>query len=188
MNNTIQKLSKDKKLLFLGLVVVLFVVFVAFNQSGVRIIDKTTILMRSSTLKYNTRLLSRINQIFVHHSASIGQRAEDYARYHVQSRGWAGIGYHFVIESNGDIIGCNPLDTISYGVANHNTRSVHICLSGDFTKQEPSKAQLKSLDNLIKHLRKELPQYLAVDGHKEYGQTSCPGPNLEKHLYKYQIA
>jgi N-acetyl-anhydromuramyl-L-alanine amidase AmpD len=184
----LKSLTKDKKLLFIGLLVVLFVVFVAFDQRSVKIIDKTTSLMRSSTQSYNTRALSRINQIFVHHSASIGQRAEDYARYHVRSRGWAGIGYHFVIEVNGDIIGCNALNRISYGVANHNTRGVHICLSGDFTKQEPTKAQLKSLNNLIKHLRKQLPQYLPVAGHKEFGQTSCPGPNVEKHLYKFNAA
>lgn len=179
---------KNKKLLFLGLVIVLFVVFAAFDQRKVRIIDKTTQLMRSSSEKYTTRSLDKINQIFVHHSASIGQKAEDYARYHVQSKGWPGIGYHFVIEVNGDIILCNPISTISYNVSGHNTRGIGICLSGDFTQQEPTAAQLKSLDNLIKHLRKELPQYLAVDGHKAYGQTSCPGHHLEKHLYKYQRA
>jgi N-acetyl-anhydromuramyl-L-alanine amidase AmpD len=188
MNSKLKNISKDKQLLFVGLIILLFVVFVAATSKGVRIIDKTTKLMRSSTLKYTTRSLNSINQIFVHHSASIGQTAEDYARYHVQSKGWAGIGYHFVIEINGDIIQCNPLINVSYNVSGHNTRSIGICLSGDFTQQEPTAAQLKSLANLIKHLRKELPQYLAVNGHKEYGQTSCPGSNLEKHLYKFQAA
>jgi len=188
MNSKLKKLSKHKKLLFFGLVLVLFVVFVAAAPKRVRIIDKSTQLMRSSTQQYKTRALSRINQIFVHHSASIGQRAEDYARYHVQSKGWPGIGYHFVIEKTGDIIQANPLINMSYNVSGHNTRGIGICLSGDFTKEEPSKAQLKSLDRLIKQLRKDLPQYLAVNGHKEYGQTSCPGPNLEKHLYKFQRA
>lgn len=187
MNSQLNKLVKHKKVLFFGLVIVLFVIFAA-NYKNIRIIDKTSKLMRSSSQKYTTRSLNQINQIFVHHSASIGQKAEDYARYHVQSKGWPGIGYHFVIEVNGDIILCNPITTISYNVSGHNTRGIGICLSGDFTQQEPTSAQLKSLDNLIKHLRKELPQYLAVDGHKAYGQTSCPGHHLEKHLYKYQRA
>ena len=189
MKSKLKNLSKKhKKLLFFGLVLVLFVVFVAAAPKRVRIMDKTTQLMRSSTLKYAKRALSRINQIVVHHSASIGQRAEDYARYHVQSKGWPGIGYHFVIEVNGDIIQANPLTNVSYNVSGHNTRSIGICLSGDFTKQEPSSQQLKSLKNLIAHLRRQLPQQLEVFGHKDYGQTSCPGPNLEKHLHKFQRA
>lgn len=181
MNNMI----KDKRVLFFALVIVLFVVFVAATRPTLRITDKTNSLMRSSGQQYSTRALNKINQIVVHHSATIGQTAKDYARYHVLSKGWPTIGYHFVIEVNGDIIQCNPLTAISYHVSGHNTQSIGICLSGDFTKQEPTKAQLKSLDRLIKHLRKELPQYLAVDGHKKYGQTSCPGHSLEKHLHKF---
>lgn len=188
MNSQLKKLTKHKKLLFFGLVLVLFVVFVAAAPKRVKIIDKTTQLMRSSSLKYATRALSQINQIVVHHSASIGQTAEDYARYHVQSKGWAGIGYHFVIEVNGDIIQANLLTNVSYNVSGHNTRSIGICLSGDFTKQEPSPQQLKSLKNLIAHLRREFPQQLEVFGHKDYGQTSCPGPSLYKHLNKFKLA
>lgn len=187
MNSTL-KLVKKNKYLLLGLALLLAFVLIAATRKPVQIINKYDTLMRSSSKKYATRALSRINQIIVHHSASIGQRAEDYARYHVLSRGWAGIGYHFVIEVNGDIIGCNPLTNISYGVSGHNTRSIHICLSGDFTKQEPSPQQLKSLDLLIKHLRSDLPQALPVGGHKDYGQTSCPGPALYKYLHKFQRA
>lgn len=188
MNSKLKQLSKHKKLLLFGFALVLFVVFVAAAPKRVRIIDKTTELMRSSTLKYATRTLSRINQIVVHHSASIGQTAKDYARYHVLSKGWPGIGYHFIIEVNGDIIQANPLTNVSYNVSGHNTRSIGICLSGDFTKQEPSPQQLKSLQNLIAHLRRELPQELEVFGHKDYGQTSCPGPSLYKHLHKFKLA
>jgi N-acetyl-anhydromuramyl-L-alanine amidase AmpD len=187
MNSTLKHFSKNRTYWLLGLALLLAIVLVATAQS-IRIIDKYNKLMRSSSKKYATRALSSINQIVVHHSASIGQRAEDYARYHVQSRGWAGIGYHFVIEVNGDIIGCNPLTNVSYNVADHNTRSIGICLSGDFTKQDPSPQQLKSLDQLIKYLRAEFPQRLAVAGHKDYGQTSCPGPKLYQHLNKYQFA
>jgi len=188
MNSKLKKLSKHKNVLFFGFALVLFVVFIAAAPAKVRIIDKTTQLMRSSTSNYATRSLSRINQIVVHHSASIGQAAKDYARYHVQSKGWPGIGYHFVIEINGDIIQANPLVNVSYNVSGHNTRSIGICLSGDFTKQEPSSQQLKSLKNLIGHLRRELPQKLEVFGHKDYGQTSCPGPALYKHLDKFKLA
>ncbi|BDS12731.1 peptidoglycan recognition protein family protein [Aureispira anguillae] len=86
------------------------------------------------------------------------------------------------------IVLCNSLTTISYGVENNNTPSINICLSGNFTKQEPSPAQLKSLKKLIAHLRKQLPQELAVTGHRDYKATSCPGSNLYKHLHQFQLA
>lgn len=188
MNKQFKKMVKDKRFLFFALVIILFVVFVAASSPKLRIIDKTNTLMRSSGQQYSTRPLSKINKIIVHHSAAIGQTAEDYARYHVQSKGWPAIGYHFVIEINGDIIQANPINKISYHVANHNSPSIGICLSGDFTKQEPTSQQLKSLKKLIQYLRKQLPQPLEVYGHRDYGQTSCPGHNLAKHLYKFKLA
>jgi hypothetical protein len=187
MKVVLQKAKKHKKLLLILVVALLFFALVSFSKP-IQIIDKYNSLMRSSNQTYRTRSLSSINQIVVHHSASIGQFAEDYARYHVRSKGWPGIGYTFVLEINGDIIQANPLTNVSYGVSGHNTRSINICLSGDFTKQEPSSLQLKSLKKLITHLRKELPQQLPVKGHKDYGQTSCPGPALYKHLNKFNLA
>jgi len=134
MKSTLKQLSNKNKYWLFGLGLLLVFVLFAVIHKPIRIIDKYNTLMRSSSQVYATRVLSSINQIMVHHAASIGQTAEDYARYHV-SKGWPGIGYHFVIEVNGDIIGCNPLTNVSYGVSGHNTRSIHICLSGDFTKQ-----------------------------------------------------
>jgi len=144
--------------------------------------------MRSNSQNYHTRSLDQINQIVVHHSASINQSAKDYAHYHVFSKGWPGIGYHYVIEKDGTIVWCNLLTTVSWNVSGHNTRSIGICLSGDFTKEQPTTAQLKNLKKLIKHLRKQLPQHLPVTGHKDYGSTSCPGSHLYKHLSQFNAA
>jgi len=187
MNKTIKQLHKHKKLVICGLLLVLIIVLATYKKR-IKIIDKTNSLMRSSSKKYTTRSLSSITQIVVHHSASIGQRAEDYARYHVLSKGWAAIGYHFVIEANGDIIQTNPLYNVSYNVSGYNSRSIGICLSGDFSKQQPSPQQLESLKQLIKHLRQTLPQALTVAGHQDFNNTSCPGKHLAKHLYQFQTA
>lgn len=176
--------KKTKCWIGLGLLVVIILIVIKSRQ--IKIVDKSKTLMRSSTNTYKSRRLDQIQQIVVHHSATIGQTAEDYARYHVQSKNRPGIGYHYVIEETGRIVLCNSLTTISYGVENNNTASIHICLSGDFTKQEPSTAQLKSLKKLIAHLRKRLPQALPVTGHKDYKTTSCPGTNLYKHLNQFQ--
>lgn len=180
--------TKDKKALVVGAAFLLVILILWLSDQRIKIVDKTNELMRSSSLSYGTRLLSQINQIVVHHSASIGQFAKDYARYHVLSKGWPGIGYTFIIEVDGTIVQAHPLTVVSYNTGGVNTRTIGICLSGDFTKQEPSPQQLKSLKKLIKHLRRKLPQRLDVYGHKDYGTTSCPGPHLYKHLKQFQLA
>lgn len=177
-----------QKLGIAGVTILVLLIWFWFQSRRIKIVDKSKILMRSSTQSYASRSLQQIKQIVVHHSGKIGQTAKDYARYHVVSKRWPGIAYHFVIEITGEIVLCNSLTTISYGVENNNTPSIHICLSGNFTKQEPNAAQLKSLKKLIAHLRKQLPQPLAVTGHKDYKATSCPGKNLYKHLYQFQRA
>lgn len=181
-------MKEHKKSLIIGGVFLAIILLLWLSAQRIKIVDKTNELMRSANLKYGTRLLSQINQIVVHHSASIGQTAKDYARYHVLSKGWPGIGYTFVLEVDGTIVQVHSLNVVSYNTGGVNTRTVGICLSGDFTKQEPSPQQLKSLKRLIKHLRKTLPQRLDVYGHKDYGTTSCPGPNLYKHLKQFQLA
>lgn len=183
-----KKYNINQNVVLGGLGLLLIVLVIWIDSQRIRIVDKSNTLMRSSTQSYGTRSLDQIKQIVIHHSASIGQTAEDYARYHVESKGWPGIGYQFVIEVTGLIVQCHPLNIISYGVENNNTASINICLSGDFTKQEPNAAQLKSLKKLIAHLRKQLPQYLPVTGHKDFKSTSCPGSNLYKHLYQFNRA
>lgn len=180
--------GKDKKALLIGAACLVILLLLWLSDQRIKIVDKTNELIHSTSQKYGTRLLSQITQIVVHHSASIGQRAADYARYHVLSKGWPGLGYTFVIEANGTIIQAHPLTVVSYNTAGVNTKTIGICLSGDFTKQEPSPAQLKSLKRLIKYLRRTLPQRLDVYGHKDFGTTSCPGPNLYKHLKQFQLA
>jgi hypothetical protein len=184
----LNSLEKYKKQLIAG-GIGLFIILLIWTQSQqIHIIDKTDLLMRSSTKTYPTRSLNQINKIIVHHSASIGQTAEDHARYHVLSKKWAGIAYTFVIERPGDIIQTNFLETISNNTKNQNTSSISICLSGDFTKEDPSPEQLKSLKKLIIYLRKILPQTLDVGGHKDYRSTSCPGPMVYEFINQFKLA
>lgn len=183
--HSLQKYKKE----LIGAGVGLFIILLIWAKSQeIQIVDKVNSLMRSSSETYPTRSLDHINKIIVHHAAAIGQTAEDYARYHVLSKLWPGIAYTYVIEKQGMIVQGNLLTWITNNTSGQNTSSVSICLSGDFTKEEPTAAQLKSLKKLIKHLRKILPQRLEVSGHKDYGTTSCPGPNLYKHLAQFQLA
>lgn len=145
-------------------------------------------LPRSTVEEYPKRNLSQIERIVVHHAAVTGQTVEDYARYHVSTNGWPGIGYHFVIEKDGYITQGNPLENISYHVKrNYNTPSIGICLSGNFEIEHPTTEQMNALTWLIAHLREELPQDIEVYGHKDFRNTSCPGVNLYGLLQNYKL-
>lgn len=172
----------------IALVLGILLLVLLWRQRSIQIKDHINQLLRSSTAAYKSRSLQQITQIIVHHSASIGQRAADYARYHVLSKGWPAIGYHFVIETDGTILQTNPLTAISYHNSGQNTRSIGICLSGNFQEQQPSSQQLQSLKKLIRHLRKKMPNALAVYGHRDHGKTSCPGRFLYQHLSQFKRA
>ena len=173
--------KQNKKILgaSIGLFILLVILLEWYKRSKIQIIDVYNSLPRD--VNYTTRSLEQILQIIIHHSASTIHTAEDFARWHIQ-RGWPGIGYHFVIEKDGRILQTNPLTNISYGASGENTKSIHIVLSGNFDVEQPTKAQLNSLEKLIPHLEQQLNRNLSVSGHKDHGQTACPGAYLYAQL------
>ncbi len=114
-------------------------------------------------------------RITIHHSGTAGGSAAAFARYHVETLGWPGIGYHFVIERSGEIIQCHDETIRSYHVAGHNTGNIGICLTGNgaFTAQQ--KEQLKKLVRFLQ--QKWSIAGTDVRGHRELPRqhTQCPG-------------
>jgi len=114
----------------------------------------------------------------IHHSLTKSGTAKAFSNYHVKSNGWPGIGYHFVIEKDGDVVWCNDLGTRSYHVGNSNIFSVGICVVGDFRTQTPTEEQIESLLTLSKSLMEDLNiSSDFIKGHSEmkgYTWKSCP--------------
>lgn len=136
-------------------------------------------LPKHKTRSYGRRSKSQITKIAFHHSATTSGSADAFARYHVNTLGWPGIGYHYVVDRDGTINWCNDLETISYQVGGHNATSIGVNLVGNFSIEGPTDAQLKSAIWLLNHLLKtELPHLKISDilGHKEFSNqaTACP--------------
>ncbi|WP_412036389.1 N-acetylmuramoyl-L-alanine amidase [Bacillus pacificus] len=115
--------------------------------------------------------------IVIHHSLTKTGSAEAYANYHVNTLGWQGIGYQFVIEQDGTVKWCHNMETISYHVGNHNGYCVGICLTGDFRTQKPTNAQRRSMYLLVNELKRKHPSLKTVTGHsdlKGYEWKECP--------------
>ena len=137
-------------------------------------------LPKHATKVFTQRPLAQISHIAVHHSTGDPHKVtvEGIARYHVDSNGWAGIGYHYCITVDGSIYQVNDLEAIAAHVYGHNGTTVGVCLIGDFTKDEPPDAQRRALAWLLAHLHGMLGIPLEnVKGHRDFpGQdTSCPG-------------
>jgi N-acetylmuramoyl-L-alanine amidase len=98
-----------------------------------------------------------------HHSLTksnlAGSTAEAFARFHVQTNGWPGIGYAFVIEPHNQIKGpdgrmrarivwCHNPGIKSYHVGNSNKFALGICVAGDYRTEELNEATLLSISEL----------------------------------------
>lgn len=139
-----------------------------------RIKDLRNSITRHPSKRFGKRSLTRINKLIVHHSATTSGSAAAFARYHVNSLGWPGIGYHFVIDKDGTINQTNGLDDVSYHVSGQNTASVGVCCVGHYDQQDPPRAQLDSLVLLLKYLKGTLPG-VTIKGHRDYSSKTCPG-------------
>lgn len=182
-------MNKSQKIT-LGILAAVFIpwnrLFATSNNGNLVYNDIVNTLAKDPKRTYATRSLSSIRQIVIHHSATTSGSAAAYAKYHVENRGWPGIGYHFVIDKDGTINLTNYLETISYHVSGQNTRSIGICLTGNFDIQQPTTAQLNSVVRLIRFLSDQLGR-LPIKGHNDYAAKSCPGNNISTQ-YIEQLA
>lgn len=117
--------------------------------------------------------------LVIHHSANPADSTPlEIARYHVQTLGWPGIGYHWVVSQTGHIYYVGDMETVRYSVAHRNREVVSLCLPGDWSQREPPDAQIASARRLVGYLRTLLPPVQIV-GHGEIADlrspTSCPG-------------
>lgn len=169
----------DKKLILASSVIGIALLFFSKKKTAsIKIIDIVNNLKKSNTQTYDTRDLSQINKIVVHHSATTSGTPESYARYHVDTRNFPGIGYHYVVQQDGTIYQTNYLNTISWHTGGENTSSIGICLTGNFDVQQPFPAQMAALNSLIAYIKSQLNRPLQIKGHRDYSTKSCPGDHI----------
>ncbi len=128
-----------------------------------------------NNFKWNGTLSKRSSNkyIVLHHRAGSGD-AESIHKQHV-NQGWVGIGYHFYVRRDGGIYRGRPIDVIGAHAVGYNDVSVSVCFEGNFEKdKEMSSAQIKSGQEIVSYLKGLYPN-ASVVGHKDLGQTACPG-------------
>ena len=128
---------------------------------------------------YPTRPLSGIKYRVIHHSGvDVDSSPEAVARYHIETLGWPGVGYTWLISWDGTIYMTNWPETMCYNVSQRNHEVMGILLVGDYSDRWPRPAQLSSARILTKALGIALPD-TELKGHYEVAlptsPTACPG-------------
>jgi len=149
------------------------------------IVDVIDNLPTNKDKKYPKRLISEIKYNVVHHSLTDDIPGDEdiyaFARYHVNHYDWPGIGYHYVIDTDGTIYKTNYISTKAYHAGDYNRISIGVCLVGNFIKYNPSDKQYSSLIELLKHLEETYNS--KTIGHSEvpgYEWKECPAIDLDK--------
>jgi len=139
--------------------------------------------------------MTPITSITVHHSAmpppgkwgTIAQ-LKQVQDIHAQDKGWADIGYHFLIDPTGEVWeGRRLLYQGAHAGGAANIGNIGICLLGNFESHAVPRPQMQSLADLVEALRSHfsIPRS-EVRTHREWKATACPGTALHQAVLAYR--
>lgn len=131
------------------------------------------------------------SRITIHCSASDNGEpwsAASIRKMHIEENGWSDIGYHLVIQPDGEVEKGRPLNEVGAHVSGHNKDNVGICLIGE-TKF--SKAQFESLRYQLDSICMiySIPKWM-IFCHNQYSSAmkqgkTCPGFGVNELLGWY---
>jgi len=127
-------------------------------------------------------------EIICHHSGGVdsnpladtsNQSAQDIEAWHLQ-QGWEGVGYHYIIVKNGDIWKGRPETYHGSHTVGENTKSIGICLVGNFDLTFPTKEQINSLTGLLGAIIGRYPAITKdkIYPHRKFAKKTCYGSKL----------
>lgn len=148
-------------------------------------------------LRWTHEYSPSVKLIAIHHTAvavggdkrSGAERVRAIYAYHANNRGWGDVGYHFLIDEDGQVYeGKAGGKSIVAGHAYcNNVGTLGVALLGNFEEEKPTQKQLKALQWLIADLGDEYDIDLEkkvkfhgktmepVVGHRDLISTACPG-------------
>lgn len=139
--------------------------------------------------------MRQINEIIVHCAATREGRdftVEDITRWH-KARGFATIGYHYVIYRDGSIHEGRPLEQIGAHCVGHNKHSIGICYiggcasDGKTPKDTRTSEQKEALLALLRRLKARFPN-ATIHGHRDFAAKACPSFDAFREYRQLAIA
>jgi hypothetical protein len=134
------------------------------------------------------------NRLTIHHtftpnndSLSMPARMRQIQSFHINSRGWCDVGYHFLVGQDGRIYQGRVENIVGAHAAGANTNNVGISFIGTFTSAAPSDDMMGAAAGIMHAMSRTYGISLdrnKVQGHRQVGSTdtSCPGDALYDRL------
>lgn len=122
-----------------------------------------------------------INEIIVHCTATPEGRevsVDEIRKWHKQ-RGFADIGYHYVIHIHGELENGRDVDLVGAHCTGHNTNSIGVCYVGGMDKANKKAKDTRTLQqkavlmSLLIDLKKLYPN-ARIRGHRDFANKECP--------------
>ena len=138
--------------------------------------------------------MRKIDKIILHCSAT--PEGKDYTvaqidQWH-RARGFAGIGYHYVIDRYGKVHSGRSVEKAGAHCKGQNANSIGLCYIGGVAadgktpKDTRTAAQRETMKNFVLQLLKENPG-ATVHGHYEYAAKACPSFDVAAWLKEIGI-
>ena len=132
--------------------------------------------------------MRRIDEIIVHCTATpqgMAVSVSDIDRWHRQ-RGFASIGYHFVVYLDGTVHTGRPIEQAGAHCKGHNAHSIGVCYVGGLDAQGCPKdtrtpEQKIALHALMVALKSQCPN-AKIYGHRRFANKACPCFDAEKEF------
>ncbi|MGI6245182.1 MAG: N-acetylmuramoyl-L-alanine amidase [Pseudochelatococcus sp.] len=136
-------------------------------------------------------MMRKITHIVIHCSATPPERdvaAAEIDRWH-RERGWAGIGYHFVIRLDGTVERGRAEAQAGAHVAGHNANSIGICYVGgvsasnvNVAQDTRTPAQKAAMERLVRELLTRYPG-AEVLGHRDFPGVGKACPSFDARAW-----
>lgn len=136
--------------------------------------------------------LGGVSRITIHHdaivstdlrsSADVARRIESIRRSHVQ-RGWADIGYHYIVDPSGRVWEGRSTAFQGAHVEDNNENNLGVMVLGNFDVHAPTQAATVALERFVASRMQAYRVPLSrVYTHKEIRSTACPGTRLQRFM------
>ncbi|XP_071448201.1 peptidoglycan-recognition protein SC2-like [Hetaerina americana] len=106
---------------------------------------------------------------------------------HITTRGFADIGYTFLVSSDGSIYEGRGWDKVGAHAEGFNSRSIGISFIGNFQNEDPTQQQQNAAQSLIACAvsRGKLRSAYNLLGHRQTKSTECPGSKLYSIIMRW---
>lgn len=130
--------------------------------------------------------MRNIDYLVVHCTATAqSAKIESIKRYWKEVLKWKQVGYHFIVEANGNVVQLADIKEITNGVKGFNSNSIHFCYIGGLKSDDRTQAQKDTLERLLKQYKAIFPHAI-IQGHRDFPNVKkdCPRFNA-KIVYKH---